>query len=157
MMTLLHVICGLGPPNQNPGYAYGPGSYLKDYCAMTPPPPFGSPITYKYVRIVRKIEPWPLFGIWAENLGKKTDWIWVKTIFFGLHLNLGRRTGWIWVKIFFWSSSFSSGFISLSKFLATRQASSYQKSCVRHCYGVRVACDAIVIEMIEDRDLKRAM
>ena len=46
----------------------------------------------------------PLFGIWVENLGRKTDWIWLwpewRPFFLGLHLNLDRRTGWIWVKTF---------------------------------------------------------
>ena len=28
-MTSLHVIYGLGPPNQNPGYAYGYNGYLQ--------------------------------------------------------------------------------------------------------------------------------
>ena len=35
-------------------------------------PPFGSPVMFEYLRIVRKIEPCPpLFGIWVENLAEK--------------------------------------------------------------------------------------
>ena len=110
------MICGLGPPIKNPGYACG-GSigsqsrgtgvtnrraggkcpadvgFLQSVFRGEPlyhGPLFGSPIMYEYLRIVRKIKPCPPFGILAENLRRKTDWIWVKT--------------------FLWSSSFSSGF-----------------------------------------------
>ena len=48
---------------------------------MPCPSPFGMPLMYKYLRIVRKIESCPPFGIWTEKVGRKTGLILRKTFF----------------------------------------------------------------------------
>ena len=50
-------------------------------CTM---PPLGASVMHKHLRIVRKMEscPPPLFGIWEENLSRKTSLFWVKIFFF---------------------------------------------------------------------------
>ena len=106
-----------------------------------PRPPFGSPVMFGYLRVVRKIDPCsPLleFGqkIWAA---KRTESEWRPVSFFGLHLNLDRRTDWIWVKTFFLSSSFWSSSFSpfyLFKFLATRLAPFFENPAYATTTGV---------------------
>ena len=70
------------------------------------------------IRIVRKIEPWlPTFGIWVENVGRKTNWIWAETFFFVWSLpKFGKKNGlnlnedlFLWSSCF-WSISFPFGF-----------------------------------------------
>ena len=130
---------------------------------MCQSPPFGSPVMFECLIIVRNIEPYPPsleFGrkIWAEKR-TESDYDLSEDLFLFFWsspksgqkngLNLSENLCFLFSS--FWSSCFSSGFYLPFQISGYAPGPSFRKSCVRHYNRGR---QLISLGLYPARDLK---